>query len=67
MMDDWVMSDTAAETEPQAQSRTELWARFAADAHAEIALLNAGHDDPDHRAKVREAHERAIARGSDIL
>ena len=61
------MSDPAAKTEARAHSGAEQWARFAAEAHAEIALLHAGNDDPEHRAKVREAQERALARGSDFL
>lgn len=40
---------------------------MAADVHADIALLHSGNDDPEHRAKVREAHEQALARGADIL
>ena len=61
------MSDTAAETQTCGQSGAERWARLAADAHAEIALMHSGTDDPEHRAKVREAQERAIARGSDFI
>jgi hypothetical protein len=67
------MSDTVTSTEVREQRGTserrgaEPWARVAADAYAEIALLKSGHDDPEHRAKVREAHERALHMGSDYL
>lgn len=67
------MSDTATRTEVREQRGTserrsaEPWARVAADAYAEIALLKSGYGDPEHRAKVREAHERALAAGSDYL
>jgi hypothetical protein len=29
--------------------------------------MHAGNDDAAHRAKVREAQERALARGSDFV
>jgi hypothetical protein len=61
------MSETAAAKESRQQSNAEQWAYFAADSYAEIAVLHAGNDDSEHRAKVREAHERALARGSDVL
>lgn len=61
------MGDTAAVTETREQAVAENWARFAADSYAEIALMHAGNDDVAHRAKVREAQERALARGSDFL
>lgn len=68
------MADTAADTEtrgPETATRehssAERWARFAADSYAEIAVIHAGNDDPEHRAKVREAQERALARGSDFI
>jgi alpha-beta hydrolase superfamily lysophospholipase len=61
------MGDTAAATETREQAVAGNWARFAADSHAEIALMHAGNDDAAHRAKVREAQERALARGSDFV
>ena len=56
-----------ATREVREESTTEQWARFAADSYARIALMHSGNDDPDHRAKVREAHERAFERGSDLI
>lgn len=67
------MSDTATSTEVREQRDSrerrgaEPWARVAADAYAEMATLRSGNSDPEHRAKVREAHERALAMGSDFI
>jgi hypothetical protein len=61
------MTESAATTQACAPSSGEQWARLAADVHAEIAILHAGNDDPEHRSKVRAAHERALAKGSDFL
>jgi hypothetical protein len=71
MVHHYEMSEMGASTETREeireQNRAEWWARVAADSYAEIALLHSGNDDPEHRAKVREAHERALANGSDFL
>ena len=61
------MSDTVATTQIRVQTATEQWARLTADTHAEIVLMHSGNEDPEHRAKVREAQERALARGSDFI
>jgi hypothetical protein len=61
------MTESAATTQNRELSSGEQWARLAADARAEIAILHAGNDDAAHRAKVRAAHERALAKGSDFL
>jgi hypothetical protein len=60
-------SETVTDEETRARRKTDQWARFAAESYAEIAVLQSGNDDPEHRAKVRRAHERALARGSDFI
>ena len=61
------MSKKSATKETREEISAPQWARLAADSYAEIALLHSGNDDPDHCAKVREAHERALSRGSDLI
>lgn len=73
-MHHWAMSETVTGSsekvsgpETRGRRNSDRWALFAADSYAEIALLQAGNDDPEHRARVREAHERALAKGSDFI
>ena len=61
------MTEKAAATRTCQQGSADQWARFAADSYAEIVALLADEAGCEHRAKVREAHERALARGSDLL
>lgn len=60
-------SESVTSEETRERRKADRWARFAADSYAEMAVLQSGNDDPEHRAKVREAHERALARGSDFI
>jgi hypothetical protein len=61
------MTESATNTETREPSGADEWARVAAEYYAEITLLQSGDHDPDHRARVRDAHERALAKGSDFL
>lgn len=60
-------SGKVRDTETRDQHDADRWASFAADSLAEMVLLHTGVVDLEHRAKVREAQERALAKGSDFI